>query len=153
MDLKQRLVEEMKEGMKSGDTNRVNVVRMLRSSIKNKEIDKGKDASLTEAEILQVVTAAIKQRKESIPLFEKADRADLVEKEKNEVAFLESLLPQSLSEEELNAIISKVILEVGATSIKQMGDVMKVLQPLIVGRADSKEVSEKVRACLTQNPK
>jgi uncharacterized protein YqeY len=151
VDLKQRLVEEMKDGMKSGDTNRVGVVRMLRSTIKNKEIERGKDTSLTEAEVLQVVTAAIKQRKESIPLFEKADRADLVEKEKKEVVFLESLLPQSLSEDELNATISKTILEVGATSIKQMGDVMKVLLPLIVGRADGKEVSDKVRACLT-NP-
>jgi hypothetical protein len=156
MELQQRLLAEMKEGMKSGDTERVGVIRMLRSTLKNKEIEKrpgvveGQGAALAEDEVLQVIAAAVKQRNESITLFESAGRTDLVEKEQKEVAILESFLPQPLSEMALNAKISEAILEAGATTLQQMGEVMKVLKPHLVGRADMQKVSVKVRACLTQ---
>lgn len=150
MDLKTRLVEEMKEGMKAGDTERVGVVRMLRAAIKNKEIEKGKGASLSEDELLRVIGSAIKQRQEAIPFYEQGGRADLIEKEKKEVAFLETLLPPPFSEEEVQSKIAEAITQAGATTVKQMGEVMKILTPQLVGRADGKAVSEKVRARLTQ---
>jgi len=158
VELQQRLIEEMKEGMKSGDTERVGVIRMLRSTLKNKEIEKrpslseGTTATLTEEEVLQVISAAVKQRNESIPLFEKAGRSDLVDKEKREVVILESFLPHPFSEPELNAKIAEAITESGATTLQQMGEVMKVLKPRLVGRADMQKVSMRVRTCLTETP-
>ena len=155
MTLQERLITEMKEAMKSGDTERVGVIRMLRSTLKNKEIEKrpnlseGQGAALAEDEVLQVITAAIKQRNESITLFEKGGRNDLSEKEKREVAILESYLPQPFSETELDTKIAEAISQVGATALQQMGEVMKVLKPRLVGRADMQKVSAKVRACLT----
>jgi len=154
MELQQRLITEMKEGMKSGDAERVGVIRMLRSTLKNKEIEKrpgiseGQAAALTEEEVLQVISAAVKQRNESIPLFESAGRNDLVEKEKREVVILESFLPQPFSEPELSAKIAEAIAEAGAATLQQMGEVMKVLKPRLVGRADMQKVSMRVRACL-----
>ncbi|MBI3358556.1 MAG: GatB/YqeY domain-containing protein [Nitrospirae bacterium] len=154
MEMQTRLLTEMKEAMKSGDGDRVSVIRLLRSAIKNKEIEKrpgivkGQEQSLTEAEVLQVIASAVKQRKESIEMFLKENRNDLVDKEKKELAILESYLPKALSEEELNQIIKDAILKSGATTMKQMGDVMKLLMPKIMGKADGKQVSEMVRASL-----
>lgn len=154
MEMQTRLLTEMKEAMKSGDGDRVSVIRLLRSAIKNKEIEKrpgivkGQEQSLTEAEVLQVIASAVKQRKESIEIFLKENRSDLVDKEKKELAILESYLPKALSEEELNQIIKDAILKSGATTMKQMGDVMKLLMPKIMGKADGKQVSEMVRASL-----
>jgi len=154
VELQQRLLAEMKEAMKSGDAERVSVIRMLRSTIKNKEIEKrpglseGEGAALAEEELLQIIAAAVKQRNESIPIFEKAGRTDLVEKEKKEVAILESFLPQPFSELELDVKISEAISDASATTVQHMGEVMKRLKPRIVGRADMQKVSAKVRACL-----
>ncbi len=149
MDIKLRLVTEMKEGMKSGDTARVSVIRMLRSTIKNKEIDKGIGQTLTDDEVLQVITSAVKQRKESMAQFETGGRADLVEQERKELAILTSFLPEQLSEAELQQKVTEAISEAGATSIKQMGEVMKLLTPRLVGKADGKVVSDLVRSLLT----
>ena len=155
MDLQQRLITEMKEGMKSGDTERVGVIRMLRSALKNKEIEKrpklteGQEAALGEDEVLQVITAAVKQRSEALLLFENAGRNDLAEKEKREIAILESFLPQPFSALELDAKISEALAESRATTLQQMGEVMKILKPRLVGRADMQKVSLIVRERLT----
>jgi uncharacterized protein YqeY len=150
LDLQQRLVDEMKEGMRSGDSDRVSVVRLLRSTIKNKEIEKGKGQKLTEEEVLQVVASAVKQRRESIDLFEKGGRQDLVEKEKKELTILQSYLPQPISDEELRAKVKEAIAQSGARDVKQMGKVMKILMPQLVGRAEGDSISRMVRACLEQ---
>lgn len=150
MDLQQRLMDEMKEGMRTGDSNRVSVVRLLRSTIKNKEIEKGKGQKLTEEEVLQVISSAVKQRRESIELFEKGGRQDLAEKEKKELAILQSYLPQPISEEELRAKVKEAIAQSGANDVKQMGKVMKILMPQLVGRAEGDSISRMVRACLEQ---
>jgi uncharacterized protein len=150
LDLQQRLVDEMKEGMRAGDSDRVSVVRLLRSTIKNKEIEKGKGQKLTDEEVLQVVASAVKQRRESIDLFEKGGRQDLVEKEKKELAILQSYLPQPISEEALRTKVKEAIAQSGATDVKQMGKVMKVLMPQLVGRAEGDSVSRMVRACLEE---
>lgn len=150
MDLQQRLMDDMKEAMRSGDSDRLSVVRLLRSTIKNKEIEKGKGQKLTEEEILQVIASAVKQRKESIELFEKGGRQDLVEKEKKEMAILQSYLPQQISDEELRTKVKEAIVQSGASDVKQMGKVMKILVPQLVGRAEGDSISRMVRACLEQ---
>ncbi len=156
MDIQQRLVTEMKEAMKSGDADRLSVIRMLRSAIKNKEIDKrptlteGQNPSLTEEDVLQVISSAVKQRKESIALFIQENRTDLADKETKELSVLQSYLPPALSEEEIKQIIQDAIAESGATTPKQMGNVMKLVSPKVTGKADGKQVSDMVRACLEQ---
>ena len=150
MTLQQRLVDEMKEAMRTGDADRLSVIRLLRASIKNKEIDKGKGQQLTEEEILQVISTAVKQRKESIEQFEKGGRQDLVEKEKKELAILQSFLPQPISDEELRIKIKEAIAQSGAADVKDMGKVMKLLVPQLVGKAEGSKISQMVRECLGQ---
>jgi uncharacterized protein len=143
-------MDEMKEAMRTGDSDRLSVVRLLRSTIKNKEIEKGKGQKLTEEEVMQVISTAVKQRRESIELFEKGGRQDLAEKEKKELSILQSYLPQPLSEEELRAKVKEAIAQSGANDVKQMGKVMKILVPQLVGRAEGDSISRMVRACLEQ---
>ena len=143
MGLKEKIMQDMKEAMKAKDTAKVSTLRLLISEIKNKEIDKR--GELTDDEILAVIQKAVKQRKESIEQYEKAGRNDLVEKEKKELEILEAYLPQPLSEGELEAIIDEAIKEAQATSVKDMGKVMKIVMPKVRGRADGKIVNQKVR--------
>ncbi len=140
----------MKEAMRTGDADRLSVIRLLRSTIKNKEIDKGKGQQLTDEEILQVISTAVKQRKESIEQFEKGGRQDLVDKEKKELAILQSFLPQPISDEELRIKIKEAIAQSGATDAKDMGKVMKLVVPQLVGRAEGRKISQMVRECLGQ---
>jgi uncharacterized protein YqeY len=140
----------MKEAMKSGDADRLSVIRLLRATIKNKEIEKGKDYSLSEDEIIQVVSSAAKQRKESIAIFQEGKRSDLAEKEQKELSILESYLPAALSDAELEALVSETVTASGAKTMKQMGDVMKLLLPKVTGKADGKKVSDLVRSHLGQ---
>lgn len=150
MTLQQRLTDEMKEAMRTGDADRLSVIRLLRANIKNKEIDKGKGQQLTEEEILQVISTAVKQRKESIEQFERGGRQDLVDKEKKEVTILQSFLPQQISDEELRIKIKEAIAQSGATDAKDMGKVMKLVVPQLVGRAEGSKISQMVRECLGQ---
>lgn len=150
MALHQRLVDEMKEAMRTGDTDRVSVIRLLRSAIKNKEIDKGKGQQLTDEEILQVISSALKQRKESIEQFEKGGRRDLVDKETKELAILHSFLSQQISDDDLRIKIKEAIAQSGAAEVKDMGKVMKLLVPQLVGRAEGSKISQMVRECLGQ---
>ncbi|MFQ5779605.1 MAG: GatB/YqeY domain-containing protein [Nitrospiria bacterium] len=148
MGLQQRLMEELKVGMRAGDTDRVSVIRLLRAIIKNKEIEKGKGETLTEEEILKVIASAVKQRNESIEQFSKGGREDLVRKEKKELAILQSFLPEPLSEEALRVKVEEAIAASGVNDVKQMGVVMKRLMPELVGRADGNIVRQLVQACL-----
>lgn len=146
MSLQDRLITEMKEAMKSGDSEKVSVIRMLRASLKNKEIDKRR--ALTEQEILETIASSIKQRRESIEEFKKGNRPDLTEKEEKEIAILQSFLPPQLTKEELEAKIRAAIEEIGAKGIKDLGRVMKTLMPEVSGRAEGKIVSDLVRTLL-----
>lgn len=136
--------------MRTGDADRLSVIRLLRATIKNKEIEKGKGQKLTEEEVMQVISSAVKQRRESVELFEKGGRQDLAEKEKKEIAILQSYLPQPVSEEELRAKVKEAIAQAGVNDVKQMGKVMKILVPQLVGRAEGDSISRMVRACLEQ---
>ena len=147
-DLKNRLTDEMKEAMKSGDSLKLSVIRMLRSSIKNKEIDRGKGTSLGDTEVTEVIVSSIKQRNDAIEQFTLGKRDDLVAKEKKEIEILQTYLPKPYTDNEVKALILKAISEVGAVGIKDMGKVMKALMPQILGRADGAATSQRVKELL-----
>jgi uncharacterized protein YqeY len=117
---------------------------MLKAAIMNKGVEKGRD--LEDAEVVQVVSSLVKQRRDSIEQFSKAGRTDLVEKETGEVAVLEAYLPPAASAADIDAAVAEAVAETGATSPKDMGKVMKAVMPKLAGKnADGKTVSEAVR--------
>lgn len=146
MSLNDRLNEDMKQAMRSQDKFRLSVIRMVRSSIKNIEIDQRR--SLDDQEVLDVLNREIKQRKDSLQEFEKAGRDDLVEQLKQELAILADYMPQQLSEDEVKEIVQQTIQEVGASSKADMGKVMGALMPKVKGRADGKLVNQIVQQSL-----
>ena len=143
MSLLNRLTEELKEALRAGNHTKLSVIRLLKSSIKNREIEKM--APLTDEEVIGIIMTALKQRRESIEQFQKGGREDLVQKEKSELEVLQTFLPQQLSEEELAGEIQAVIREVGASSPKDMGKVMKILMIRLKGRAEGAKVSSLVK--------
>ncbi|MBI3811219.1 MAG: GatB/YqeY domain-containing protein [Nitrospirae bacterium] len=151
MPLQQRLLDEMKTAMREGDALKVSVIRLLRASIKNKEISKGRNNPLTEQEVLETVISSTKQRKDSIELFTKGGRMDLVAKEQKELEILQTFLPQPLSLEELKVKTESVIKEMGASGPKDMGKVMKILMPQVVGRDDGSVVGQVVKDLLAKS--
>ena len=148
MSLKERLKEDMKAALKAKDKEKLSVIRMLQALIKNAEIDKR--GELTDEEIVSLLMKYAKQRRESIELYEKGGRQDLVEKERRELQIVESYLPKQMSEEEIRELVKKVIEEVGATSPKDMGKVMQAVMPKVKGRADGSVVNKIVRELLAQ---
>lgn len=151
MPLQQRLMDEMKEAMKSGDQARLSVIRLLRSQIKNREIEKGKDKSLTEQELIEVVSASIKQRRDAIELFRQGRRQDLVDKEQHEIEILQTFLPEPLDRDALARLVQNAIQESGAQGVKDMGKTMKLLMPRVAGRADGAVVSQIVKDLLSRS--
>lgn len=147
MNFSDRLNNDMKLAMKSQEKFKLSVIRMVRSAIKNIEIDQRRP--LTEEEELDVLTREIKQRKDSLQEFEKAGREDLAENLKAEIAILMEYMPQQLSEEEVRAIVLQTIQEVGASSKAEMGKVMSALMPKVKGLADGKLVNQLVQQSLS----
>lgn len=147
MSIQERIQEDLKEAMRSKDALRLDVLRGMKTAIKHKEIEKVK--TLAETEVLQVLHALVKQRKDSIEQFQKAGRVDLVSREKAELAILESYLPAGVSSEEIKMAITEAIAEVQATGPKDMGRVMKAVMTKFAGQLlDGKQVSDMVRAAL-----
>ncbi|MFB3818408.1 MAG: GatB/YqeY domain-containing protein [Candidatus Methylomirabilales bacterium] len=149
MELKARVAEDMKAGLRSGDKLRVSVLRLLTAMVKNREVDKR--GPLTDAEVIQAITSSVKQRQEAIEAYRRGGRQDLVDKEEAELSILQSYLPAPLSAEELARLVRDAIQEVQATSAKEMGKVMAVLMPKVTGRADGRVVSSMVREALSGN--
>jgi len=147
MSLRDRLTNEMKEAMKSKDDLKLSTIRLVRSMVRNREIDLKRD--LDDQGITEVLSTLAKQRRESIRLFKEAGRTDLVEKEEKELAVLLDFLPRQLSREELAGLVVQAIQECGAQGCKDMGNVMKTLASRVAGRADGKLVSEVVRENLS----
>jgi len=141
-----QLKDEMKTAMRAKDKLRLGVIRMALAAIKQAEIDHNTEA--TDDNVIAVLTKMVKQRKESIKMFTDGGRDELAEKEADEVSALEFFLPQPLTAEEINELISKAITESGAASMADMGKVMAVLKPLMQGKADMGAVSGQVRAGL-----
>ena len=145
MTLPERVDSDLKEAMRAKDATKLSVLRMLKSALKYAAIAKsGGEAELSDAEAVQVIRKQAKQRQDSIESFEKGGRAELADKEKKELAILNSYLPQGMSPDELAKIVRETIAELGATSKAQMGAVMKALQPKVGGRADGKTLSGEV---------
>lgn len=146
MSLLQKINDDLKTAMKSSDALKVSVLRMAKAALKNKEIDK-KD-TLSEDDIRSVLSSLSKQRKESIEQFTKGGREDLADKERRELSVLQSYLPKELTQEELDSVITEAIRESSAESLKDIGNVMRLVMPRIRGAADGKAVNQRVRALL-----
>ncbi len=148
-ELSQQITEDMKNAMREKNTLALGAIRMLKSAIKNAAIEKGgADAELTDPEIITVIRREVKKRQDSVEQYTTAGRMELVEQEEAEIAVLNGYLPEPLSEADLLAIIDAAIAETGATSRKEMGAVMKLVQDRTAGRADGKTLSKAVMAKL-----
>jgi uncharacterized protein YqeY len=147
MDLQKRLDEDLKQAMRAKDTLRLETVRNVRGAIRNREIESGK--ALEHDEMLRIIRGLVKQREDSIEQFKSGDRGDLVERESAEKAILESYLPAGPSAAEIERVVSEVAAELGASSIKDMGRVMKAALERLGPAADGKAVSASVKAKLS----
>ncbi|MGA2603886.1 MAG: GatB/YqeY domain-containing protein [Verrucomicrobiia bacterium] len=145
--LTDKIAADMKDAMRAKDALRLSTLRMLKSAIEYHKIAK-KQEKLTDADVTGVIKKQIKQRQDSIEGFEKGGRADLVEKEKAELAVLKSYLPEDLSPAQVEEVVKATIAELGATTKADMGKVMKAVQERIAGRADNRLVSQLVSANL-----
>lgn len=147
--LKQQLKDQLKESMLAKDELRTSVIRFILSGITYYEISiGGAGYEATDEDVMTVIQKEVKQRKDSIEAYEKAGRQDLVDKEKAELAILQTYLPQQMSEEEVKKIIEAAIQETGATSLSDMGKVMSALMPKVKGKADGSLISKLVREAL-----
>lgn len=151
-NLSDKINKDMIAAQKSGDKVRLSVLRMLRASLKNREIEKRtlpNQPLLTEEDVLKVISQLVKQRRESVEMFEKGGRLELASNERAEAGILEEYLPKQLNEEALNKIIDETLREVSSSGSVDIGRVMKVLMPRVAGRADGKVVNQLVRAKLS----
>jgi uncharacterized protein YqeY len=147
MSLEERLMDEMKQAMKSNDKARLSTIRMIRSAVKNKEIDLRN--KLDDDEILRVIQGMVRKSEESVEQFKAGGRMDLVEKETKEIEILRSYLPQALSKEDVIRIIDESIRETEASSLKDLGKVMKSVMPKLTGKADGKLINQLVKERLS----
>lgn len=143
MSLKQRIQEDMKKALKSGDKKRLKVIRYLLAQIKNAEIDKG--AELSDEEVLKVISKEVKKIEEAAEEFRAGGSSSRADEELEDAEILKEYLPEPLSEKEIEELVDQVVKETGASSLKDMGSVMKILMQKTAGRADGKLVSEIVR--------
>ena len=150
MSSKDKIISDLTAAMKAKDANRLSVLRMVKANIMNRQIEKGAD--LTDEEITKALQSLVKQRKDSIDQYENAGRTELAEKEQTELIVLEEYLPQAASKEEIEQAVADAISETGASSIKEIGAVMKAAQAKLTGKAaDGRLVSETVKAKLQNN--
>ena len=146
MSISEQIDHDLKEAMKAREADKLSVLRLLKSAIKNAAIEKGGQAGvLDDAEATAVIRKQVKQRQDSVESFEKGGRAELAAKEKTEIDLLNTYLPQALSADELGRLIDEAMAETGATTKAQMGVVMKALQPKVAGRADGRTLSQEVQ--------
>jgi len=148
MSFREIVETQLTAAAKQQDKVRLSTLRLVKSALHNKEIDLHRD--LNETEVMQLLSTMVKQRKDSIEQFSRGGREDLVQKEEQELQIIQAFMPQQLSEEMLDAEIDKAIQEAQATSIKDMGKVMKVLMPKVTGKADGKVVNELLKAKLSR---
>ncbi|MCL6636849.1 MAG: GatB/YqeY domain-containing protein [Alicyclobacillus sp.] len=147
MGLSEQLAEDMKQAMKDKDKVRLSTIRMVRSAIKNREIETG--TALADADIVAVIQKELKQRQDSLQAFESAGRSDLADEVREEIRVLQAYLPQPLSEDELRALIQETVAAVGAQSKADIGKVMSALMPQVRGRAEGRLVQQMVQAVLS----
>ncbi len=144
MPLSDKVNTDITSAMKAKDSGRLSALRMLKAAIMTKGVEKGRD--LEDAEVLQVVSSLVKQRRDSVDQFSKAGRTDLVDKETAEITVLEEYLPPAASAEDIEAAVAAAIAETGASSPKDMGKVMKAVMPKLAGKnADGRAINDVVR--------
>lgn len=144
MPLNDTINADITTAMKAKDATKLSALRMLKAAVMNKGVEKGRD--LDDAEVLQVVSSLVKQRRDSVDQFGKAGRADLVDKENAEITILEAYLPPAASAEEVEVAVEAAVAETGASTAKDMGKVMKAVMPKLAGKnADGRVISEAVR--------
>jgi uncharacterized protein YqeY len=148
-DLQKKIQATAIIAMKSGDKERLKIIRLMTSAMKQIEVDER--IELDDARVIAVLDKMVKQRRESISQFKTAGRDDLVTQENFEIDIIQEFLPQALSEEEITSIVDQAIAKTGANSIKDMGKVMGLVKPQIIGRADMGEVSGRIKAQLSTN--
>jgi uncharacterized protein len=146
MSLKAQISEDMKTAMRAKDMQKLGVIRLLQAAIKQREVDER--IELDDDAVIAAIEKMLKQRRDSIAAFEGANRMDLADQEKFEVTVLQAYLPAQLSEDEINAIIAKVVAETGAAGAKDMGKVVGAVKPLVAGKADMAKVSGLIKAAL-----
>jgi uncharacterized protein YqeY len=146
MSLKERITDDMKAAMRSGEKERLGLIRMITSAIKQREVDER--VTLDDTQVLSVLDKMIKQRKESLVQFQAGHRQDLVDKESAEITLLQGYLPSQLSDADIDALIHDAITATGAASIKDMGKVMAIIKGKAQGRADMGQVGAKIKAKL-----
>lgn len=143
VSLKEHITSEMKSAMKSGDKVRLSAIRLITAALKQKEVDER--IELTDVDVISILDKLAKQRRESIKQYQDADRQDLVEKEEVELGVIQSFLPKQLSAEEIESVVASAISTTGANDIKAMGQVMAIVKPQLVGKADMSLVSKIVK--------
>lgn len=148
MTLRERFDADLKEAMRAKDQVRVDTVRAIKSAIKYKEVE-GEAKTLDDAGIVKILTSELKKRKEASEQFRAAGRTDLADKEEREAGIITAYLPQQMTEAEITQVVEAAIAESGAKTAKEMGAVMKLVQPKVAGRADGKLVSEIVKKKLS----
>ena len=147
MNLKDRIISDLTDAMKAQDADRLSTLRMVKANLMNRQIEKGSE--LTDDEVTKALQSLVKQRRDSIEQYEKAGRAELAAKEAAEIAHIENYLPQAASADEISAAVAAAVTETGASSMKDMGSVMKAAMAKLAGKsADGKMVSEAVKAKL-----
>jgi uncharacterized protein YqeY len=150
MSLSEKLSDDLKNALKSGNKEKLSVLRMIKAAMQNREIEK--KASLTDEDIYRILQTHIRQRKDSIEQFSKGGRQDLVDKETRELSIIQSYLPLQLSEEELKEIIQDAVRETNANSMKDLGRVIKFVMEKVKGQVDGKLVNQLVKDVLTGDP-
>jgi uncharacterized protein len=144
MSLKEKITADLTTAMKNKDAARLSTLRMVKANLMNRQIEKG--GELTDEEALKALQSLVKQRRDSIEQYEKAGRTELAEKERAEISFIDEYLPQGASEEEIQSAVEKAVAETGASSLKDMGAVMKAAQANLAGKSfDGRMVSDAVR--------
>ncbi|MDP2153718.1 MAG: GatB/YqeY domain-containing protein [Methylotenera sp.] len=146
MSLKAQITEDMKTAMRAKDGVRLGAIRLLQAAIKQREVDER--IELDDSNVIAVIEKMLKQRRDSIAAYESANRHDLADVENFEVTVLQTYLPQQLTEDEIKAILEKVVVESGAAGIKDMGKVMAEIKPLVAGRADMGKISGLIKTRL-----
>ena len=147
MSLKQQIISDLTASMKAQDAPRTSTLRMVKAAVMNREIEKG--GELDDEEMTKLLRSLVKQRRDSVEQYEKGGRQELADKEKTEIDVIEAYLPQAASREEIEAAVAAAISETGASSMKDMGKVMKAVQAALAGKnADGRTISEIVKAKL-----
>ena len=148
MSLSEKLMADLKESMKNKDSIKKSVVTLIRAAVKQKEVDER--ITLKDEDIEDIISKQLKQRKDALLDFEKADRQDLVEETKQEIEIIASYLPEQLTDEELETIVGDAIKEIDAQSMKDMGKIMGKVNEVAKGRADGKRISDMAKKLLTK---